>query len=372
MDFAKETRPRKLSEVQGHEKTIKAFEKKSVDMDFPSVMIFEGVSGSGKTSCASIIASVINCQNPIKNEEGYFDPCQECASCKSVIQETYTSDILYFNGGDYVNSETQREAIVQLEEYASLSPWHGGKKTIIIIDEFQVLGGKAKSASLQLLEKKRKDTLFILCTMDVNSIDSSILSRGQVYKFKPLTPEEIGKILLKQLKISDPEEKLPFEIDALLLLSRNSQGSGRQALQYLERCIDAELYTVREIENELGFISEVKAYSMLAKLLNRDKSFYDDMGTIKAEDFYSYTWSILSTLQKTILSLDPDDWKYKASMTTLRHPNYRNLIDLFLKINNQNGYYFKMYIFHYYIGEFLSNTPPVLVQEEKKTRQPRM
>lgn len=366
MDFAKESRPRKFSEVLGHEKTILSFTTYAKDFSYPSVLFLEGLSGTGKSTCANIIASTINCENPTKNEKGYFEPCLKCQSCKSVINETWNADIHYYTG-----VSLEKQGVLGLEEDASLSPWHGGRKTIIIVDEFQDLGAKAKSATLQLLEKKRKECMFILCTMDVSSIDKSVLSRGQVYKFKPLPIDTTGKVITDQLDKIDPEEKLyPFEPSALVLLAQSSWGSARQALSNLQRCIGSQLYTVEEIEKELGVISEVKSYQLVQKLIDKDVSFFSDLSNIETKDFYNYSWVVLSSLNKSILTLDKDDWKYKSSKSILTNQNYKSLMNAYLNINEGVYSYWKEYIFNYYIGEYFSNVAPIL-HEEKRTRVPR-
>ncbi|NTW90717.1 MAG: AAA family ATPase, partial [Erysipelotrichaceae bacterium] len=326
--LAKEFRPRKFSEVIGQQKNILAFTKKAVEFDYPDVMFMVGPTGSGKTTSALIIGATVNCKNPIMNEKGYVDPCMECSSCKSVLNETFNQDIHFIK-----SSEMGKDDILELETLAASSPLWGGKKQVIIIDEAQNLTKGSKGATLNLLEKKRKDTIFILCTMDATAFDKSITSRGQVYTFKPLTTEEVGASILKQLELIDPEEKLPFDTEALVLLAQNSFGSARQACQYLDRCIDSELFTVKDIEKELSFISEVKAYSMVEKLLNKHPSFYDDLDTTTATAFYSYAWAVLASVYKSSLTLDQEDWKYKNSRKILLNPNYDSLIEAFRNIN---------------------------------------
>jgi DNA polymerase III gamma/tau subunit len=260
----------------------------------------------------------------------------------------------------------EKEDIVNLENLASQTPWNGGNKTVIIIDEIQSLGKSSKEATLNLLEKKRKDTIFILCTMDVSKIDKAILSRGQVFKFKPLSQSEIGTAIIKNLEILDPEEKLPINPSVLVTISQNSYGSIRQAQQYLQRIVDSELFTDDLVESELGFFSEEKGYSIFNRLLVKDTSFFQSIASVKSEDFYIYSWAILSSVQKTLRTLDKEDFKYKSSYEIANSPNYKELCDTYLNINRDTGNWFREHIYNYYIGEYMKNDAPALVRVRQK------
>ena len=359
--ISKEYRPRKFSEVIGQKFTINTFKKYSVDNRWPDVMFYEGNSGSGKTTTALIVAAIINCEHPILNKDGYYDPCLECASCKSILNETFSHDTHFFK-----SAEMEKNDIIELENLASQTPWHGGKKNVVVIDEIQSLGKSSKEATLNLLEKKRKDTIFILCTMDVSKIDKAILSRGQVYKFKSLNSSEIGEALLKNLSVIDPEETILIPSSVLLTIAQNSWGSIRQAQNYLQRCIDSELFTDELLIEELGLISEQRGYEILTKLLNKDYSFYDAIRTVKAEDFYIYSWAVISSVQKSIQTLDHEDFKYKSSLAMSQMTNYKELCNIYLSINRDVGSWFREYIYNYYIGEYMKKETPVLTRVRQK------
>jgi len=358
--ISKEFRPRKFSEVIGQVNNIKTFKKMSTNMSYPDVMFLEGNTGSGKTTSAMIIASTINCEHPIKNGD-FNEPCLECASCKSVLNETYSHDIHFFK-----SAEMEKEDIINLENLASQTPWHGGNKNVIVIDEIQSLGKSSKEATLNLLEKKRKDTIFILCTMDVSKIDKAILSRGQVYKFKPLNSKEIGEAIIKNLSILDPEEKLPINPSVLVTIAQNSYGSIRQAQQYLQRIIESELYTDDLVEQELGFFSEQKGYDIFNKLLGKDQSFFQSIANVKTEDFYIYSWAIIGSIQKTLQTLDKEDFKYKSSLAIYNSLNYKSLCEAYLNINRDTGNWFREHIYNYYIGEYMKQEIPILTRIRQK------
>lgn len=359
--ITKDYRPRTFNQIIGHKKTIDFFKQASIDRSYPDVMFFEGNSGSGKTTTALVVASTVNCLSPIV-DNGVAQPCGECCECRSILNETFAGDVHFFK-----SAEMEKEDIINLENLASQTPWHGGKKNIIIIDEIQSLGKSSKEATLNLLEKKRKDTMFILCTMDVSKIDRAILSRGQVYKFKPLSASEIGQSLLNILSAIDPDEKIPISSSVLVTISQNSWGSIRQAQQYLQACIDRKLYDDESIEQELGFFSDEKGYEIFNKLLNKDVSIYSHLKNVKHEDFYIYAWSILSSIEKTIRTGDPEDFKYKSSLAIKNSENYKAVCDLFLDTAQTSQGYFKDYLFDFYLGQYLQNSVPVMrrVREKK-------
>lgn len=359
--ITKEFRPRKFDEIIGHTKQVEFFKRASIDCSYPDVMFFEGGSGSGKTTTAMIIGSVINCEHPIKNSQGYFDPCLECPSCKAILNETFSKDVHFFKSADM-----EKDDILDLENLASQMPWQGGKKNVIIIDEIQSLGKSSKEATLNLLEKKRKDTIFILCTMDVSKIDKAILSRGQVYKFNPLSSTDVGKALIKTLEVVDPKEEIPIQPSVLVTLSQNSWGSIRQAQQYLQSCIDLKLYTDDDVEENLGFFSEQKGYDIFNSLVERKNNFWDLISTVKAENFYIYAWSILSTVNKTLQTCDKEDWKYKSSSSIKNSVNFKQVCDLFVQMNNLMGTYFKEYIFTYCVGDYMSVNIPVMTRTRER------
>jgi DNA polymerase III subunit gamma/tau len=360
--IAKEARPKYFTDIIGHKNNVKTFiaKAKTLDFDYPDVMFMAGSTGTGKTTSALIIGATVNCHNLVE-KDGNYQPCWNCPSCKSIMNETFSQDVHFFK-----SSEMEKQDIINLENLASTDPLYGGRKNVIIIDEAQNLAKSSKGATLNLLEKKRKNTIFILCTMDASAFDKATLSRGQVYNFKPLSASEVGEALIKQLEIIDPEEKIPIESEVLVLISQNSEGSVRLAEQYLERCIDSEIYTLQEAELEFQFVSEVKGYELFNLLINKDVKFYDKLQTVKSEAFYIYAWSILGNLNNSILTLSKDDWKYKNSKEILNSPNYKKLASTFLSINKDTNGWFKEHIFNYYIGEYMNEEIPTMTRVRQR------
>lgn len=360
--IAKDSRPRYFKDIIGHKNNVKTFIAKAKDLKFeyPDVMFMTGDTGTGKTTSALVIAATVNCSD-LQNNGEYFEPCWKCSSCKSILNETFNCDVHFFK-----SSEMEKSDIINLEELASTDPLFGGRKNVIIIDEAQNLAKGSKGATLNLLEKKRKNTIFILCTMDESAFDKATLSRGQVYRFKALPASDVGEALIKQLDLIDPEQKIPIAPEVLVLISQNSNGSIRLAEQYLERCIDSEIYTLEQAEEEFNFMSEVKGYELFNLLVAKDVSFYDKLKTVKSDAFYIYAWSILGNLNSAVLTLDKDDWKYKSSKAILDSPNYEKLSKAFLEINRDTSGWFKEHIFNYHIGNYMNEEIPTMTRVRRR------
>lgn len=363
--FTLEYRPHKFSEVKGHISILKDLKKRAIDIKFPTAMLFEGLTGTGKTSVALIVAMTVNCDNPIKNKDGYHDPCQTCQSCRSIIDEKFGRDVLVFDG-----SNMGKDDVLDLENTAATCPTVDNAR-VIIIDEFQHLGAQAKGAVLKIVEKKRKDTIFILCTMDKVSIDKSVIDREQVYSFKPLTNLEIGDYLLDILEVEDPEEKIPeiFIKEGIPLLASASGGSLRSAVSRLERCINSELWTKEDIEKELDITTDEKIYKVIDMLLEGDYQAFEEIKKGKSVDNFNYIYTVVTS--SFILANNPnsdfEDWKVKKSRAQISNMNFTRLLGVMLDTARSTNNYFNLNVFYSYLIEYYKgfNKP-----EKTRTRVP--
>jgi len=328
--YSLEYRPFKLIEMMGHKKILKEFKKRSLDYDFPEVMIFSGETGTGKTTLACIVAGILNCTDPLR-AENEIKPCGECLSCKSILNEKFNRDILFYDGSSMGKPEVEK-----LKERVEMSPLFD-KKKIIIIDEAQNLASSAaKGATLKLLEKKRKDVYFILCTMDQSKIHKAILDRGQVYKFKPLDAQDIGIYLIRVLKKINEEIPESFYSKGMLAIAENSEGSLRKALQYLERCVKGEIYNEDEILDEFGIYSEDKIYSLINRLLSIDSKVLFEINQNKdIVMFYNYTRKLLSDAIIYKISRTVDQpWKEKNAQIFSSHKTLESLYEAYMNVPN--------------------------------------
>jgi len=331
-------RPFKFDDMIGQKGIIKEMRKRSITNDFPPVMIFEGPSGTGKTTLACIIAALLSDRDPIVHEDGTKDPNPDSPACKAIRETKFNRDVVFKDG-----SKMGKDDIAELENTLMLAPRYDGKK-VIIIDEAQALSKTAKGATLTLLEKQRKDTYIILCTMDIDSFDKAVRSRGPNYKFKSPSSSEIAEYLLnytEKLDLSTDDSMEEFYTKGLFTIAENCDGSIRTAVQNFERCVTGEFFTVAEIEREFNIISNDKLADLICKLCNKDKDAIKAIKEFGAKDFY---YKLFKTLTDTYVYqtsgyLD-QAWKQRLSDNLIRNCPIpvEEIIDN-LKDVDANGYF---------------------------------
>lgn len=257
MQLSQKYRPNKLSDIAGHKHAIKELTNRVATKNIPQAIYITGESGQGKTTLARIIAQTINC------ETGGNDPCGKCESCLSVVNETFHREIKELNASN-LDTEKMRE----LEEDSSMRSFFGEKK-VWIINEFQELSNnpKARKNILALLENKNDNVHVIITSMDDSKTDAAIKNRCVCFNLKPLQPEEMGTYLIgvcekEGIKVSEKE------IDVLVVVAQNSNGSVRQALSYLDRIIHGELWDAETAITELGITSQDTLLRMVGDILS--------------------------------------------------------------------------------------------------------
>ena len=183
--------------------------------------LFCGSRGTGKTTCAKIMAKAVNCLNP-KNG----NPCNECVACKSINDGLATDvtemDAASNNGVDNVR-DIREEVVFHPAEL---------KYRVYIIDEVHMLSASAFNALLKTLEEPPAHVIFILATTELQKLPSTIISRCQHYDFKRLSMKD----LTERLHVIAKEEKIPLEDSGALLIARMAQGGMRDAISLLELC----------------------------------------------------------------------------------------------------------------------------------------
>ena len=204
-------RPQKVSDLDLPEVSDKINSIISSETDFQS-LLFAGPKGSGKTSAARIIAKAVNCQK-VKNGEA----CGKCENCLE-IEKGNSLDIIEIDAA----SNRGIDDIRGLKENAYLSPIRL-KKKIFIIDEAHMLTKEAFNALLKIIEEPPKNTLFILCTTDVQKIPETVLSRLLKVNFRKGKEEDLERSLAKVIK----GEKIEISDEAKKEIILNSDGSFR-------------------------------------------------------------------------------------------------------------------------------------------------
>ena len=214
-------RPSTFSEVVGQEHITETLKNQLAEGKTVHAYLFTGSRGTGKTSCAKILAKAVNCLSP-KNG----DPCLECESCKA-INDGDNTDIVEIDAA----SNNSVENIRELRELVSFAP-ATSKYRVYIIDEVHMLTTSAFNALLKTLEEPPEHVIFILATTEVHKLPATILSRCQRFDFRRIDNEKI----CQRIKHIASLEGFTITDDAATLIAAAADGGMRDALSILDLC----------------------------------------------------------------------------------------------------------------------------------------
>ncbi|MCR4644943.1 MAG: DNA polymerase III subunit gamma/tau [Oscillospiraceae bacterium] len=184
--------------------------------------LFTGSRGTGKTTCARILAKAVNCEHP--RPDG--NPCLECAICKDA-EAGVLSDLVEIDAA----SNNSVEDIRDLRDGAVYTP-ERCKFKVYIIDEVHMLSVSAFNALLKIMEEPPAYVKFILATTEIHKVPATIISRCQRYDFRRIRQED----LVARLEYIAGEENISLEHEAAELMARLSDGGMRDAISLLDRC----------------------------------------------------------------------------------------------------------------------------------------
>lgn len=217
-------RPQTFTEVVGQEHITETLKNELALGKTVHAYLFTGTRGTGKTSCAKILAKAVNCLNP---EGG--DPCLSCESCLSVANGENT-DIVEIDAA----SNNSVDSIRELRDRVSFAP-ASSKYRVYIIDEVHMLTVSAFNALLKTLEEPPKHVIFILATTEVHKLPATILSRCQRFDFKRIEPDRI----CERIQYIADKEGLTVSAGAASLIAAAADGGMRDALSILDLCASA-------------------------------------------------------------------------------------------------------------------------------------
>ena len=214
-------RPRTFSDVSGQETVTAALKNELKTGRLSHAYLFTGCRGTGKTTCAKILAKAVNCQSPVDG-----DPCNECAVCRGIDDGTIL-DVTEIDAA----SNNGVDSIRDLRDEVAFTPVSGTYR-VYIIDEVHMLSAGAFNALLKTLEEPPAHVIFILATTEVHKLPATILSRCQRFDFGRIRPEEIAA----RITYVANEEGLTVTPDAAMLLARLADGALRDGLSLLDQC----------------------------------------------------------------------------------------------------------------------------------------
>ncbi|MGN0460391.1 MAG: DNA polymerase III subunit gamma/tau [Ruminococcus sp.] len=215
-------RPEKFSDVSGQPQVTKTLKNEIKNGRINHAYLFTGSRGTGKTTCAKILAKAVNC---LDSHDG--EPCGKCQNCID-FQEGNLLDVVEMDAA----SNRGIEDIRVLIEESAFSP-SKGKYRVYIIDEVHMLTEPAFNALLKTLEEPPAHVVFILATTEVHKLPQTILSRCQRFDFHRIAPEDIADRLMYVAQ----QENVTITKEAALLTAVIADGAMRDSLSIMDRCI---------------------------------------------------------------------------------------------------------------------------------------
>ena len=251
-------RPETFDDVCGQDAITDILKYEIANDKLSHAYLFCGSRGTGKTSCAKILAKAVNCLDP-KNG----NPCCKCSACRSIEQGTST-DVIEMDAASNNGVDNVRD----MKDEISFTPAEL-KYRVYIIDEVHMMSGAAFNALLKTLEEPPSYVLFVLATTEYNKLPTTIVSRCQRFDFRRIGTD----IIVKRLQQISEHEGIDLGEDGARVIARVARGGMRDAVSLLELCagsrkkIDAEL-----VFSVVGSGNRESAYSLIEAILASDYS----------------------------------------------------------------------------------------------------
>lgn len=228
-------RPRTFDDVISQPQIVTTLKNQIATGQNSHAYLFTGSRGTGKTTCAKILAMALNCKHPVNG-----NPCLECESCREIAEGTAT-DIVEMDAA----SNNKVEDVHMLQDQLAYTPV-SCRYRVYIVDEVHMLSAAAFNALLKTIEEPPAHVIFILATTELHKVPATIVSRCQRFEFRRIEIADSSERLLSVAAA----EGVALSQGAADMISRISDGGMRDALSLLDRCIsvsrDVNEETVRE------------------------------------------------------------------------------------------------------------------------------
>ena len=250
-------RPQTFDDVSGQLAVTQTLKTQIVSGKLSHAYLFTGSRGTGKTSCAKILAKAVNCLHP---DNG--NPCNQCEACRA-IDAGSCMDVLEIDAASNNGVDNVRD----LRDDAVYTPSQV-RKRVYIVDEVHMLSLSAFNALLKIIEEPPEHLLFILATTELHKVPATILSRCQRFSFRRISQEDIAA----RLQYVAYQENIDLDDGAARVLARLADGAMRDGLSLLDQCASATTgeLTAEKVYDCLGIAGEQKCGVLLSLCADRD------------------------------------------------------------------------------------------------------
>ena len=248
-------RPQTFDQVVGQKHITETLKNQVMTGRLSHAYIFIGTRGTGKTTCARILARAVNCEHPVNGS-----PCGVCPACRGIadgsILDVVELDAASNNGVDNVRA---------LRDEAVFSP-AAVKKRVYIIDEVHMLSTPAFNALLKILEEPPEHLMFILATTELQKVPATILSRCQRHSFKRLD----SSVIAEYLEYIASQEHMKLTHEAAEIIARLADGGVRDALTLLDQCSASGNIDVEAVYSAMGLAGNLRIAELLDNIIGGD------------------------------------------------------------------------------------------------------
>lgn len=249
-------RPAVFTDVSGQEHITSTLQNEVSSGRLNHAYLFTGSRGTGKTTCAKILAKAVNCLNP---QNG--NPCGECEICKG-IDDGSILDIVEMDAA----SNRKIDDIRQIIDEVQFKPAKC-KYRVYIVDEVHMLTTEAFNALLKTLEEPPEHVIFILATTEVHKLPQTIRSRCQRFDFHRIPPRAIAD----RVEYVVSQENAEITESAALMLASVADGALRDALSLLDSCLAVSSHIDEEVvRNAAGLVSKTYLFELATAIINKN------------------------------------------------------------------------------------------------------
>ena len=297
-------RPRNFDEVCGQDGITDILKYEVSNSKLSHAYLFCGSRGTGKTSCAKILAKAVNCENPING-----NPCNECESCRS-IDSGIATDVIEMDAASNNGINDVRDMQDEIAFTPALL-----KYRVYIIDEVHMMSGQAFNALLKTLEEPPSYVIFILATTEYNKLPTTIVSRCQRFDFKRISTD----VICQRLGEIATAEGIEITEDASRVIARVSRGGMRDAISLFELCAGARKKIDEELVFEtVGSGNRESTYQLIEAITRSDySSVYEivDEVVMKSGDISVFWQEIIDSYRDIMVVKSSDKAKAYLDLT---------------------------------------------------------